>query len=62
MSHLIVFDGILRRCDEIIKDADAMLAREKEMNEEGKISWFNPEALIRDAKLIKEHLEAKKPA
>tara|TARA_Y100000310_G_C20625600_1_gene785707 strand:+ start:1530 stop:1709 length:180 start_codon:yes stop_codon:yes gene_type:complete len=59
MAPAIVFDAILRHCEYIIKNEDKILAQEEKLKAQGKMSWCNPVALIRDAKAIKKYLEKK---
>mgnify|MGYP003121906678 CR=1 FL=1 len=57
MASLIVFDGIARRCQEIVDGKEELLAKDEQLKAEGKINWFCTEALIRDAERILKILE-----
>jgi hypothetical protein len=57
MGRILLFDSLSRHVENIIKNEEAILAKEEKDIAEGKISWCNPVALIRDAKAIKVYLE-----
>jgi hypothetical protein len=57
MGRILLFDALLRHVDNIVENEDAIIAKEEKDKAEGKISWVNPVALVRDAKAIKVYLE-----
>ena len=57
MGRILLFDALLRHVDNIVENEDAILTKEEKDKAEGKISWCNPVALVRDAKAIKVYLE-----
>ena len=57
MGRILLFDALLRHVENIVENEEAILAKEEKDKAEGKISWCNPVALVRDAKAIKEYLE-----
>ena len=59
MGRILLFDALLRHVESIVENEDAILAKEEKDKAEGKISWVNPVALVRDAKAIKVYLEKK---
>ena len=56
MGRILLFDALLRHSEYIIENEGAILAKEEKDKAEGKMSWVNPVALIRDAKAIKAYL------
>ena len=56
LGNIILAEGLNRYLDEIVKNADAILEKERQDQKDGKYSWVSMEALVRDAKAIQKYL------
>lgn len=57
LGNIILAEGLNRYLDEIVENADAILEKERQDQKDGKYSWVNMEALVRDAKAIRKYLD-----
>jgi len=58
LGNIILAEGLNRYLDEIVKNADIIIEKEKKDQEDGKYSWVSMEALVRDAKAIQNYLDS----